>query len=266
MSFLKSLLNGLFGKNHSKTSNTRQNPISMSTPSSVKRPINDNFEKERNRLAELCKMGDVAAMYEMALLWLSIFSDEERTFIENYESNTSPETLDALRKCMDHCTEFEYYTMWIIRAAVYGNPKAKAILDKCSYYKNKAYIPYRYYVGQSTPYPFWSSELFYKAGFCDIIRGMEDCGLIFYKSYGYQKFYYVSDYEPSDEDGFGSETKYSSVFYDEFFREIPVHCDAPHEEVLFGLKKVEAEREAFWTNQENCGSRKYTELLKCPLS
>lgn len=231
----------------------------------AKAPINETFEKERGRLAELCKMGDAAAMYDLACLWLGAFSQEERLLIQRYEADPTPETLRPLQEYMNQhrgYIKFEYYTMWVIRAVVYGHPKAKAILDRCPYYKDKAYIPYKFYTASRTTEPFWSSDLFYKAGFCDVIRGSEDCGLSFHRDDGYFDFYYVSDYEPPDEDGFGSETEYTSVFYDEFFRKIPVRCNATHQEVLLGLKKVEAAREAFWKAQADCSQRKYAASLK----
>lgn len=264
MSFQKDLLNKLLGNNDSPTTSTAQHTVSPSTQSETNAPLNENFEKELNRLAELCKMGDAAAMCDMALLWLSDCSNEQRALLQNYESNTCEETLNELWDYMKHhrsFIEFKYYMMWVTRAAVYGNPDAKAILDRCSYYKDHAYIPYKYYVDRRTSQPYWSSNLFYNAGFCDIIRGKEDCGLIFHKDYGYFEFYYVSYYVSPDEDGFGSEIEYESVFYDEFFREIPVRCNAPQEEVLLALKKVEAEREAFWEKQEDCSKRKYISLL-----
>lgn len=262
MGFLKYLLNKMLGNKDSTSLHTEKHYVPQPTQSATEAPSNGRFEKERNRLADLCKMGDAEAMYEMARLWFSDFSDEERVLIESYESNTSEETLNALRKYMKYNTKFEYYTMWIIRAAVYGQPKAKAIMDRCSYYKDKAYIPYKYYIERKPTEPFWSSNLFYAAGFCDIIRDKEDCGLTFHKDYGYFEFYYVSYYEPADEDGFGSETEYEYEFYDEFFRKIPVCHNASRKEIILGLKKVENERKAFWKKQKNCGNRKYMRSLK----
>lgn len=213
---------------------------------------NGDFNTEWLRLAELCKMGDAVAMYDMALLWLNNCSDEEKALIKHYESNTCKETLRDLNEYWKHsgnCSKYEYYMMWIIRAAVYGNLKAKAILDQCSYYKERALIPYKYYVEDETSECFWLSEKYYTAGLCDIIRGKEDCGLIFHKKDGYFEFYYVSYYESADEGGFGSEIEYTSVFYDEFFKQLPIRDDASKEEIMIGLKINEKEREAFWNNQ-----------------
>lgn len=246
----------------------RRSPASSIPPApqpAAKAPVKEAFEKERNRLAQLCKMGDTAAMYNLACLWLGEFSQEERLLIQRYEADPTPETLQPLqeytRQFRGH-SKFEYYTMWITRAAVYGHPKAKAILENCPYYKNKAYIPYKFYTASRTTEPFWSSDLFYKAGLCDIIRGVEDCGLSFHRDDGYFDFYYVSDYEPPDEEGFGSNSEYTSVFYDEFFRKIPVPSNATRQEILLGLQKVEASREAFWNAQADCSQRKYTASLK----
>ena len=227
--------------------------------------LNDNFDMERTRLAKLCKMGDITAMYDMALLCLRNCSDKEKILIENYESNTCEETLNELKKFMNHhqgSRMCEFYMMWIIRAAVYGNLKAKKILDRCLYYKDKAYIPYEYYVECKTSKSYWSSESFYKAGLCDIIRGKEDCGLIFHKDEGYFEFYFVSYYEPPDDDGFGSEVEYTSVFYDEFFNRLPVGYDASRKEIEFGLKKIEEEREIFWREHSKQHKRRRRNNVK----
>lgn len=224
----------------------------------------NNVSLRKLLLGAKCKMGDVEAMYEMAKFWFDSISEEEQTIIVNYELNPSQNTLDALREYIGiyghH--EFKYYAMWLIRAAVYGHPTAKAVLNRCPYYKEAAYIPYKYYTEPKTSKSFWVSNLLYKAGINEIIREQLDCWLVFYKDYGYFKFRYSSYYEPPDEDGFGSETEYESVFYDEFFRKIPVDCNASQEEVLLGLKKLDSERDEYWSNNSHAKNRKYIKSLR----
>ena len=210
-------------------------------------------------------MGDASAMYGMACLILKNLPSEPRDLILAYESDPSNETQSALWTYMDsHRTSYEtnYYMMWMIRAALYGNEKAAAVLEKCFIYKTLAFIPYKLYVYDRASEPFWSSEMFYDAGFCDIIRKKEDCGLVIHKKLGYIEFYYVSYYEPPDEDGFGSETEYESVYYDEFFRRLPLRSNATADEILRALKKADVEREAYWKAQADRDERKYKRALK----
>lgn len=225
------------------------------------------FEYERNRLAELCKMGDVVAMYDMALHLLSNCTDEQKALVYKYESNPCEKTKHAISEYIcSHKSfyDFEYYMMWVVRAAIYGNEKAGALLNKCDYYRFQAYIPEEYYDNNKrlTSRHFSLSDELYKIGFCDMIMGKTGCDLCFRKDLGYFQFAYVSDYLPPDDDGFGSETDYEHIYFDEFFKRIPVPPDASEEEVLLGLKKVEAEREAFWQAQDNSDERKYKRLIR----
>ena len=276
INFFNGLFNFLFGgAEDNPVKNLPPSPVesakqSEPSPAVSKKRANEYLDSDEQiteckRLAELCKMGDAEAMYDMARLWLSALSDEKKMSVENYERNPSQENWEALPH--DRGTsKFQIHVMWLIRAALYGNPKAKDIFDRCDFYNYcSAFIPYGYYV---KPYsensmPFVYSDLFYDAGLCDMIRGKGPrCILTFYRNDGYFKVSYISYYEPPDDEGFGSESEYDEVFYDEFFRAIPVRTNAPREEVLAALKDIEAEREAYWEKQEDRAARKYTKSLK----
>lgn len=66
--------------------------VSFVSELSKKTQIEDNFEKERNRLAELCKMGDTVAMYDIAHLFLGRCTDEQKEMVNKYESCPNEES------------------------------------------------------------------------------------------------------------------------------------------------------------------------------
>lgn len=262
MSFINRFLGWLTGGSGQTSSDTSAIKTVSPAPNSFK---SENYAKKRNALAKLCKMGDASAMYGMACLILENLPFEPRDLILAYESDPCKETQSALWTYMDchrASSEPNYYMMWMIRAALYGNEKAATVIESCYIYKILAFIPYKLYVSTPTAEPFWSSEMFYDAGFCDIIRKKEDCGLVIHKKLGYIEFYYVSDYEPPDEDGFGSETTYESVYYDEFFKRLPICSNATADDIHQALKKAEAEREAYWKGQADRDERKHNRTLK----
>lgn len=250
MRFLQHLIH-LFSKpNHSNTSGDAVWPQTLPSYKPEAEQTNDPFVIERNRLAELCKMGDVAAMYAMAELMLTSCPEPAQAAIQQYESDPCEEaimSLDEYVKAEDNdAKKLKYYMMWIVRAAVYGHEKAKELLDKCAYYKEHAYIPYKHYVKEDSQLPIWPINDLYDAGLCDMIRDEEGCQLYFDQSVEYIRLIYASYSCSADDDGFGAETVYESVFFDEFFKRIPILRDPIKNETVFGLEQVKAEREAFW--------------------
>ena len=211
-------------------------------------------------LAELCKLGDIVAMYDMAQFFYNLCNEEEQELIKNYEMNPCDTTENKLREAMNYSKKdkFEpennrlgYYMMWLVRAAMYGNEKAIELTEKCSCYKRKASIPYDFNFGKWSTMDFSISNFLSDGGFSDVPPAEHDCTLERYgKTY---ELTYLSYYDSADSDGYGSESEYDKVYYDEFFMKL----NSGHE------KENEKIREEYWKNQTDCDERKYKSRLKC---
>ena len=53
-------------------------------------------------LAELCKLGDIVAMYDMAQFFYNLCTGEEQELIKNYEMNPCDATENKLREAMNY--------------------------------------------------------------------------------------------------------------------------------------------------------------------
>lgn len=226
----------------------------------------DDIDIKMSELFELCKMGDISAMFDMALYMLDKCNETDKRALCRYEE--APERLgeeyisDYLNKYCVDCDTVSQYMMWIIRAAIYGNEKAKEIMDKCPYYKEFACIPYKFYEDEEGKQNIWSSNSLRYGGICDIPKKREDCDLEFDKKLGHIRFCYVSHYESPDDDGYGMEMDYDFIYYDEFFAELDINSESSREERIKALLKNEKAREAYWKTQPDCERRKYKILLR----
>lgn len=222
-----------------------------------------NHYRERNdykNLAELCKLGDIVAMYDMAQFFYNLCNEEEQQLIKNYEMNPCDTTENKLREAMNYekWEKFEpennrigYYMMWLVRAAMYGNEKAIKHIENCGCYKRKASIPYDFYLGVCSTVNFRGSNFLCDGGFSDIPPGENDCYL---ERYGNEyQFSYLSYYDSADSDGYGAESEYSSIWYDEFFMK----------KQNGNPKENERIREEYWEKQIDRDVRKYKIRLKC---
>ena len=228
--------------------------------------IESNMESHFNSLAELCKMGDIQAMLDIAHLFFDKCTDEQKQLLSNYEKEQSALNIKLLSAYMSRpangLTSMKTYMTWIIRAAIYGNKIALMLTEKCPIYKDCAGLDYYlYFKPKNNIKRLWTSDLLREAGFIDILKHKEDCGLVYHYQHGYFRFFYMSDYEPPDEEGFGSEIEYDSVYYDEFFKILPVNVNASEGEVLDALNRLTNERETYWKNKSNSAERKYKVLL-----
>ncbi len=217
--------------------------------------------QDYDALAGRCKMGDVKAMLELAYLFYDKCTEEQKQLLSQYERDPEGDSRGALWEYMsmprNRYENMETYMMWIVRAAIYGNKTAEDLLEKCRIYKEKATLPYNFYSGNKDQILIWSSNSFRATGFPDIIPNHESCGLICHQDVGIMEFYYVSFYDPPDEDGFGMETEYEYILLDEFFKILPVAVNTRGPVILTALKKNEEERENYWKNQPD-QSGKYT--------
>lgn len=207
------------------------------------------YEESRlTELAQLCKMGDIIAMIDMAYYFRDRCSEPLRQLLDAYELRPVKENEFRLIAYLgEHPQDentAEVYMMWLVRAALYGNEEAQMQIDRCPAYKWKAYIPYRMLTGEGSSFiKFWSSASLWKMGLIDMERGRTDCSLLFNMKRGYFVFEYVSDYEPPDEDGFGAEWEYEDIYYDEFFCRIPTKSK---EEISQQQLILEKARDVYW--------------------
>lgn len=174
------------------------------------------------QLAEACKCGDASAMRKMAELVYRNCEAQMKKHLEQYEAAPTPEHEESVRKNRTYMGEA--YMMWLVRAALYGDAEAGKKLDKCPIYKELAFIPYSMMSGMISTrshISFWDSDTLYDMGFIDVPRGYTDCRLLYDADKKIFNLFYVSDYEPPDEDGFGAEYDYGDIYFDEFFRILP---------------------------------------------
>lgn len=204
-------------------------------PLSVRRSMENIYADRRVvKLAGQCKMGDVGAMKEMAVFFRERCTPDLIRLLDQYEENPVKETeeaIDAHIKVHFHEENtVKAYMMWLVRAAIYGDTESEKKLEAWPFYKKRAFLPYDMLAGKTESCRnIWASSFLSKIGLIDVPAGYEDCGIQFMKEQRYFDFYYVSDYEPPDDDGFGAEWEYGHIYFDEYFcrlrvkntREIP---------------------------------------------
>lgn len=212
-------------------------------------------------LIKLCKMGDIVAMTDLAERFKKRCARPVRKALDAYASNPTEENKEIIKKQFfnnqDSIGAARAYMMWICRSAIYGNKKAETMLDKLPYFKEKSSIMYDLMANGTQWESIWSSDYLYNIGWIDMRRELEDCCLIFHKDEGYYDFCYVSSYCPADDDGFGEEFDYSSLYFDEFFKPIP-----RGKALAEGLKELEEERERYWNAPGRDITRKYKNIHK----
>ncbi len=212
------------------------------------------------RMAALCKMGDIAAMADMAYFFRNRCSESLQRLLEVYERQPVQENVDAIEafaaKAEKDGIVARAYMMWLVKASLYGNESAGKLIDKCPYYKKKAYIPGEVLAGDGKEsVKFWSSDSLWEIGLTDTKRNCTDCSFYYDKKKNCFVLMYVSDYEPPDEDGFGAEWEYENIYFDEFFCRVPA---TGQEDIPKQLLVLEKEREAFWKNpRHDAPNRKY---------
>lgn len=67
---------------------------------------------------------------------------------------------------------------------------------------------------------FWDSDTLHDIGFIDVSEGYTDYRLLYDSDKKIFNLFYVSDYEPTDEDGVGAEYDYGIIYFDEFLRRL----------------------------------------------
>lgn len=212
------------------------------------------------KAAALSKMGDIVAMEELAYFFRNHCSEPLRRLLEAYEQQPDQERADAVEEFMKRAGKegmmAQAYMMWLVRAALYGNEKAGELVDRCPYYKEKSYMPYKLLAGgEEEVIKFWDSDSLWEIGLLDMERGCTDCSFRYVRKSGCFVLTYVADYEPPDEDGFGAEWEYGHIYFDEFFCRIPV---GKEEDIPEQMRILEKEREAFWNAPlHDAPNRKY---------
>ncbi len=175
------------------------------------------------RLAKMCRRGDPSAMRAMADVLRGCCPPELTALLDRYETEPTPEHEAEIRQCGEISIWGKGYMMWLVRAALYKDADAAARLDRWPLYKEFAYIPYDMMTGKDeSGITFWDSSVLKKIGFTDVPGGCTDCRLFYDADKKIFDLFYVSDYEPPDEDGFGAEWDYDNIYFDEFFNRLPV--------------------------------------------
>ncbi len=214
-------------------------------PLEVRRSMENIYADGRIvKLAMQCKLGDVEAMKRMAVFFRQRCTPELIRLLDRYEENPVKENEDAI----DAHVKMHYheentvkaYMMWLVRASLYGDAESERKLEAWPFYKKRSFLPYDMLSGKNgTVMNIWASSFLSKIGFIGVPGGYEDCGLQFHKEQGYFDFYYVSDYEPPDEDGFGAEWEYGHIYFDEYFCRLRVKDKS---EIPEAIRKMDGRR------------------------
>lgn len=211
-------------------------------------------------LAKLCKMGDMAAMMDMAEFFRNRCTEPLLKLLEQYETEPAWQTETLIEEYFKYHSHEEKtamgYMMWLSRAALYGNSKADDLLEHLPYYKKKPYVSYDMMTGKSIrPKKIWASAFLWKAGIMDMVPDYEDCRIFFHREKGYFVFSYVNSYIPPDEYGFGAEWDEARIYFDEFFCRLAVKST---NEIPDELRRLEQVREEYWRKSgQNALDRKY---------
>lgn len=189
------------------------------------------FEKTRENiyknpavveLVQKCKTGDADAMLALSEFFRQRCSDPMLEVLNRYENDPSrvheEEVYRALKEYWYEAGTAAAYMMWLYRAGVYGNQEASQRMERYRAYRAKMLIPERVFSGDLLKLTY-STEL-NRGGIMDIPAGIFDCGINYIAKTKRYHFWYVSDYIPADEAGFGREEDYASFYLDEFFNKI----------------------------------------------
>lgn len=222
---------------------------------------NKEPDKKFEQLAELCAQGDIEAMMELAAWFRDRFSPEIEQLMEAYERNPEKGE-EPYRQKLEHNFEAQAYMMWVVRAGIYGHEKAQKLLEKYPYFNRGGFIR-RYFF---EPWPkqnysydknFYYPEGFYRLGIIDMPLGLPEGAISKLMRGGYYEYTYVSWYCPADETGFGMEEEYETIYFDQFFRLIPIK---DKKELPEKLEQAQQKREKYWAaHPELISERRYNE-------
>jgi len=224
------------------------------------------------KLSVQCRMGDIEAMYEMAVWHRRKCTGKELKILLAYEKRPDDQKAQEEIRYI-WCRNIQNYAVWLVRSALYGHSKAGKILEQYSLYREISLIPAWMMNPAEAEQKLKNRHqcMFEKvegwelrqAGFTDVPEEEFDGSLRFLNKEGFYVFSYLSDYIPADEDGFGREDYYESVYFDEFFNLLPEGIeDLPPEMRKKELDKMDAKREQYW-NSPLCDSRrKYKERMR----
>lgn len=212
------------------------------------------------RLAELCKMGDLSAMMDMADYFRNRCTEPLVKLLVQYEAEPTGQKEALIEEYFTYHSHEKNaamgYMMWLSRAALYGNPEAENLLEPLTYYKRKPYISYDMMTWKSIRWKnVWASNFLREAGIIDMVPDYNDCRIFFHRERGYFIFSYVESYIPPDEDGFGAEWDEARIYFDEFFCRLAVKLT---DKIPDELSRVEQAREEYWRGSgQNNLDRKY---------
>lgn len=198
-------------------------------PDPATRP--DPNEKYRDpafqNLSARCAMGDIVAMLDLARWHRQFAHPEGGKYLAAYEQD--PENHKNLQQWLDRNRygldgfHLRCYITWVFRAALYGNPQAEALMERCPKFRDWGLLPQTLYGLGPTPRYRSSQRLdsykLHRLGLTGIDEDLEELSLYPMED-GIFSGYFLEDYIPADSDGFGREDFYEDLFYDEFFNRL----------------------------------------------
>ncbi len=225
-------------------------------------------ETDKKKLAFRCQMGDVAAMMDLAKLFLANTSEVCRRLADAYGAGeeSRKEFLQYLEEHPNEKRNVLAGNMWVTRAAIYGHPEAKRLFMSNSVYEECTLIPMVMFLigsGRSRSLP--TEELRY-AGLLDF---PENTVVNLYLQ-GNGSYMATADAgtDGPDESGFGMEELYDFYYFDEFFHRLHIlagwsNFDVRMQKVSPFEGKLESalrERERYWeTHAGKDGAIRYVD-------
>lgn len=233
------------------------------------------------KLAQRCKMGDLAAMEALAEYHLELCGPETQTLLTAYEVQPSEENRRILHHHLSEHREgrlpAEAHMMWLLRAARFGSRSAMERIGELPYFTDygaqehtnfyQAFpweLPIRSLLGRwgrNLERMAWGEEL-RDIGFPDLPAAKPGGGfsITFWPSPGVYHISWLADYIPRDESGFGEEDEYAFLWLDEFL--CPMAARRP-EDMPAELNRLDQVREVYWRDPaRRAGEQRYCRRLR----
>ena len=225
--------------------------------------LNRSFYK----IAKRCEMGDVKAMFLM-------FEKLRENLPDNYKAEEAfqikNEDLKQQIKWLNrYINEHDFKTycrivgafMWLNRAAIYGSEEARQLIKSYPLYEEASYLSIE--LQTHSRHSLWKQCPGVALRLMGLLNFTENA--VYYvqglNENNIYSCYFVVDYDPADDDGFGRENYFNYYYFDEFFcllykikrctsHELYNKHDKIKEICEQRKKKIQQKREKYWERMQ----------------